>query len=164
MNNQSRLLVFFVLSAVILFGSQFAFEKLGLVTPPPKAAAKKADIKPLPKEGPEVAQAKPEDGKEKEEKKEAPPAQLEGPKEPQVEAVEPHLLVLGSEPEGPTGNETLPVFPQPNGERIPQRDRFWLRVGLDQHGGSVAWAESTYIVAERKGREKPGRFQFIRPE
>ncbi len=162
-NQQSRVLLFAVLSFVIWFGSIFLMEKTGLVKPAARPVAKKKDI-PKAKAKEQEQEQGPEKEKAQGTELAEAPKEGEAPKRSMVNQVDPTRLVLGVESEGPGAGDLLPTSPHPNGERLPDPKRFWLRIGLDQRGGAVAWAESMYIEAEHSARGvRPGRFQFIRP-
>lgn len=176
MNNQPRLILFFLMSFVILFGSQLVMERMGIIKPPaPKAKAKPAESNDPAKPKPEddatdskpksdqpggEAQTKPET-----ETGETKPAQLEAPRAAATELIGPGLLVLGDpNPKAPAaaGEPELLETPSRIGEPVPPTDDYRLRIGFDQRGGGIAWIESTYIEAERAKKAPPSRLTFLR--
>jgi YidC/Oxa1 family membrane protein insertase len=143
MSSQKRLLLFFVLSFVMVYGTQALMERMGLI-PPPKPAPAVANA-----EAPKPAVAPPDAGPAAPAKPDAPttPPQATGSKRPEPEAVKANELVLGAD------NDDDPKA-------------YHLKVQLDQVGAAVREIDAARYSGETADGipDRKTRLALIHPD
>ncbi|HEY2156773.1 MAG TPA: membrane protein insertase YidC [Isosphaeraceae bacterium] len=144
MSSQKRLLLFFVLSFVMVYGTQALMERMGLIPPPKPPAAPAANAEATK---PAVAQADAGPGAAPKPAAPATPPQTAGVKRPEPEAVKANELVLGADDDD-------------------DPRAYHLRVQLDQVGAAVREIDAARYSGETADGipDRKTRLALVQPD